>query len=149
MLSNLKNYALVVLLVLTCMFGWLSYSVSETNGVLKERIETLELDLQLAEEGMQRLKESYEETDEAIATVTQANDTLQTAQNNALAALCKRPNPTPQGDKNEPLKTLPSVPRDGRLDPELSRLLHDTYCQGNRNDLRCSAEVDDPAKSSK
>lgn len=149
LLANIKNYIIGVLLVLALGFGYASYDLYGDKAVAKAENALLIKALEDADARFVTAQASWKATEDTLEAVDTKQDTLDTALQRDLAGLCKPAKATPQGVPNERSKTNSSVPRDGRLDDDLVGVLHNAYCQGNGNDLRCSAQADDKATQSR
>jgi hypothetical protein len=149
LLANIKNYLIVLFATATLAFGYMSYNMYGSIQTLERDISVLEKSLKEEKEAREKIEESHKSSLERLEALDKEEERLDNGLQRDLMALCKPTNPTPQVKKNEHVKTLPSVPRDGRLDPDLTRLLDRAYCEGNRDSLYCSAKGNDPTANSR
>lgn len=139
MLPNLKNYIIAVLLVLTCTFGYISYSVYGSNMLLQDEVSSLVLQLEQSQKDIVRAGESCKVAQLITQDVNQSINVLQDDMTKSLQGLAEMPATTLQDALYEDNPTAPRKYADSaKLSPNLMQLLLRTYCDTNKNDSACT-----------
>lgn len=144
MFASLKNYIMGVLFILTCGFGYASYSLYGAHSVAQVEVVRLQTELGKATTEVVKGQQSCIVGQDITTGVAIKNNTQQEAMTKHLEGLAALPATTLQDTKKDVSKQTTEAPTkhadDARLSPGLMQLLDAAYCDSNQNDSACPAK---------
>lgn len=142
--SAIKNYIIGTLFVLTCTFGYVSYSLYGSNVLAQSEVSRITKELETATENVGLAQQSCKVGQDITKEVNVSIKTQMDRTTKRVEALVALPVTTPQEDEQDGSKATTGARSKyadgGRISPSLKQLLDEAYCDSNKNDSTCPAK---------
>lgn len=144
MFDTLKLYIIGTLFILTCAFGYTSYSLYGDNTVAQAEVTRITKELETAATNVSLAQVSCKVGQDITKGVNVSIKTQMDRTTKRVEALVALPVTTPQGDTQDGYKATTGARSTyadgGRLSPSLMQLLDEAYCDSNKDDSTCTAK---------